>query len=363
MHELYAGDEPPKLIKDRLDIELGGILGKVRRGVYVGAEARPALAGVRLSGRLARSVGSSLASVRDRHHRGQRPAATTAARSAATSSSTRASMAVARTCPIKCPVCGTKYVKDSLTSRLKLSLALRRRQGARPQLRGEIRRAPTRTRSRCSARARVPRAGTIGTLAEKTALCFVKKYLEENGIAGNEIDRLTAGASAATHDRPAPGGLVVGNGRHGYRVFCPYSTADDPDSDTITTHFEYHCMDNLAKARYALTTMTDDDPCSKNRRAMNARAIRSTTPTRCRLHLVKVLGYEATSARPRRRRIPELTRASTRQMLGKSTAAKDFNTLHRAQATPTARTCYWRAPATQRIYQRHGERSGTVWLP
>lgn len=70
VHELY-GDEPPKLIKDRLDIELGGILGKYDV-VYMSAQKLvQRSAGVRLSGRLAR-VGRLVARrLYVGHHRGQ----------------------------------------------------------------------------------------------------------------------------------------------------------------------------------------------------------------------------------------------------------------------------------------------------
>ena len=105
------------------------------------------------------------------------------------------------------------------------------------------------------------RAGTIGTLAEKTAYGYVLKYLEERGKtlpkAEDEPPRARLRRRQA-HDRPAPRRPrrhPAGQGRHG---FLPVQhPADDPNSDIITTHFEYHCMEaNLLK----LDELGHDDP-------------------------------------------------------------------------------------------------------
>ena len=180
------------------------------------------------------------------------------------------------------------------------------------------------------------RAGTIGTLAEKTAYGFVKKYLEENGIAaGNaEIDRLTAGCVGVRRTTGQhPGGLVVVPDDMDIEDFCPVQhPADDPDSDTITTHFDYHCMeDNLLK----LDLLGHDDPTMirmlEKLTGINARAIPLDDPDTMSIFTSsKVLGYEndevlgPTGAVA----IPEFNTRFTRQMLV-DTQPKDFNTLLR----------------------------------
>ncbi len=105
------------------------------------------------------------------------------------------------------------------------------------------------------------RAGTIGTLADKTAFGYVKKYYEEHGIHKRncEIDRIVQGCVGIRRTTGQhPGGIVVLPVGEEIYSFTPIQhPANDMTTETITTHFEYHSIDhNLLK----LDILGHDDP-------------------------------------------------------------------------------------------------------
>ena len=338
-HELY-GENPPRLIVDRLNVELGGILGKYDV-VYMSAQklVQRSLENGYLVGSRG-SVGSSLvAYMAGITEVNSLPPHYRCPRCKHTEFITDGSYGCGADMPDKsCPECGEKLVKDGFDIPFETFLGYGG--GKVPDIdlnfSGEYQARAHRHAVEMFGETQVFRAGTIGTLAEKTAYGFVRKYLEERQItAGNaEMNRLTLGCVGVRRTTGQhPGGLVVVPDDMDVEDFTAVQhPADAEDAETVTTHFEYHCMeDNLLK----LDMLGHDDPSMirmlEDLTGVNARAIPLDDPDTMSIFTSsKVLGFEndellgPTGAVA----IPEFNTRFTRQMLI-DTQPKDFNTLVR----------------------------------
>ena len=338
-HELY-GDQPPRLIVDRLNVELGSILGKYDV-VYMSAQklVQRSLENGYLVGSRG-SVGSSLvAYMSGITEVNSLPPHYRCPKCRHSEFITDGSFGCGADMPDKvCPVCGEQYVKDGFDIPFETFLGYGG--GKVPDIdlnfSGEYQARAHRHAVEMFGETQVFRAGTIGTLKDKTVYPFVKHYLEENGreVSRAEENRLIQGCVGVRRTTGQhPGGLVVVPDDMDVEDFTAVQhPADAEDADTITTHFEYHCMeDNLLK----LDMLGHDDPTMirmlEDLTGVNARQIPLDDPDTMSIFVSsKVLGFEndellgPTGAVA----IPEFNTRFTRGML-MDTLPKDFNTLVR----------------------------------
>lgn len=162
-----------------------------------------------------------------------------------------------------CPECGTPYEKDGFDIPFETFLGFGG--GKQPDIdlnfSGEYQPKAHKYTEEIFGEGYVYRAGTVSTVAEKTAYGYVKHYFEEKGqyVHNAEIERLKNGCMGVkTTTGQHPGGVIILPKGHDIHEFTPIQyPANKTECGIVTTHFDYHSIDqNLLK----MDILGHDDP-------------------------------------------------------------------------------------------------------
>ena len=341
LRELY-GDNPPELITSRLEVELTDILAANYDIIYIAAQrvVKDSLDHGYLVGSRG-SVGSSIvAYLSGITEVNSLPAHYRCPKCHRTDFESGHGFGCGADMPeAVCPDCGTQYAKEGFDIPFETFLGFGGDKVPDIDLNfsGEYQANAHRYTNELFGSQHVFRAGTIGTVAEKTAFGYVKKYLEAQGrtVSRAEEARLAQGCVGVKRTTGQhPGGLVVIPQGMDITDFCPAQyPADKDEAKIITTHFEYHCMeDNLLK----LDELGHDDPTMikmlEDMTGINAVGIPLDDPQTMKIFSSpeplgapsgdKIIGFTGTIG------IPEFGTSFTREMLH-DTQPTQFDTLVR----------------------------------
>ena len=265
-HEIY-GDTLPEVVQKRLDKELNSIIGNGYASLYLMAQrlVQKSLSDGYLVGSRG-SVGSSLVA----HLAGitevnaLQPHYVCPSCRHSDFDVDRSKYACGVDMPDKdCPVCGTKYKKLGYEIPFEVFLGFKGDKTPDIDLNfsGEYQSVAHKFTETMFGEGHAFRAGTISGVKDKTVYGYVKAYCEDNGIqiTKDEMDRLVsncAGVKKTTGQHP--GGIVIVPEENDIMEFTPIQyPADRSEGNTITTHFDFHAMDDrLVK----LDILGHDDP-------------------------------------------------------------------------------------------------------